>query len=193
MQRIILTVIFTSMFVAVQGQNYEIPKWQISMSYFGELLTHPGARIGIATPISQNIKQKKDEAYVTKGWVVGGYFTYYHHVRNHRGLMLTSSIGRHRIGKKGLLLNINLEAGYMLSLLDGEVYEWNGTEMEEASKGSSHIVAGLNGGIGWDFGKKTELPISFLIQPHIYLQAPYNTFFTPRVATEFRLIYHLKK
>jgi hypothetical protein len=190
---------FFSAFVCVlflnlpmSAQHYEIPRYQLSLSFFGELLSHPGVRLGFTTPIAQRIKEKDNSKIINKGWVVGGYLTYYKHPRNHKGLMLTGSIGRQRIGNSGFQSSLNLEAGYMLSILDGEVFEWDGEKIVEGNKGSSHLVFGLNGGIGWNFDKKTSLPVSFMIQPHLYFQAPYNTFIAPRVALDTKLSYYLK-
>jgi len=178
---------------SLNAQSFEFPQFQISLSYFGEMVTHGGVRLGITTPISQKIKEKGESAFVNKGWVVGGYVTYYKHPRNHKGIMLTSAIGRQRIGEKGFQTSINLEAGYMLSVLDGETYEWNGSEIVEADhRSSSHVVFGLNGGLGWNLDKKTNLPFSLMIQPHLYLQVPYNTIVVPRIALETKLSYNLK-
>ena len=195
--RMIKNVIFSMLLFfsmnSLSAQTFELPKFQISLSYFGEMMTHGGIRLGITTPISQTIKDKGEEAFINKGWLVGGYVTYYKHPRNHKGLMFTGAIGRQRIGKNGFQTSLNIEAGYMLSILDGETYEWNSSEIVEAdSRGSSHVVFGLNGGFGWNFGKKTDLPLSFMIQPHFYFQAPYNTIIVPRVALETKLTYKLK-
>jgi|GEM_PF-5680771 len=191
----IFPILFLIVFIykcPLNAQHYEVPKYQLSISYFGEMLTHGGIRLGLTTPISQRIKEKNDSRFVNKGWIIGGYMTYYKHPRNHRGLMFTSSIGRQRISKSGFQTNINFEAGYMLSLLDGEVYEWDGGQIVTGNKGSSHIVLGFNGGAGWNFEKNGNLPIALMIQPHFYIQAPYNTLFAPRVALEAKLAYNIK-
>ena len=53
----------------LNAQHYEIPKYQLSISYFGEMLTHGGIRLGLTTPISQRIKEKKDSKFVNKGFL----------------------------------------------------------------------------------------------------------------------------
>lgn len=176
----------------LRAQEYPIPDIQISLSYFGEFFSHAGFRLGVSTPVSQRIKEKSNDRAINKGWVAGAYLTYYKHTYNHQAVLVTASIGRQRIGAKGFITQLNLEAGYMASFLDGEAFEWNGNTFEDASRGSSHAVLGLNGGVGWDFNKKSNVPISFLINPHLYLQAPFNTTVLPRLALEGRLSYHLK-
>ncbi len=174
---------------AAFGQSYTLPKVQMSISFFGENLTHPGIRVGLATPIGLQLNPKEE---VDKSWVVGGYVTYYRHPRNHRALMLTGAIGRQRIGNQGLQTMFNFELGYMASVLDAEAYEWDGNQIIEAGKTSSHFTFGLNGGLGWNFDKQRDLPLSFMVQPHLFIQAPFNSAFLPRLALETRLIYHLK-
>ena len=178
---LILALMLTSL--TSEAQDYEIPRFQISLSYFGETATHSGIRVGITTPIQQSTFG--DENQKNRAWVIGGYLTYYKHPRNHKALMLTGSVGRQRISKNGFQTEINMETGYMLSILDGETFEWNGSEIVESSNNSSsHFVFGFNGGLGWNFAKNTDLPLSFMINPHLYIQTPYNTFLVPRVALE---------
>jgi len=174
---------------SLHAQDYEIPKYQISISFFGEMITHSGIRLGFTTPISQKLQETANASSANRAWVVGGYLTYYRHSRNHRALMATASLGRQHIGANGFQMEIHAEAGYMLSILDGEAFEWNGTEMVESNKGSSHFVMGFNGGAGWNFAKKLEVPISFMLHPHLYIQAPYNSLFVPRIALEAKLTY----
>ena len=171
----------------ISAQDIPLPKYQISLSYFGESITHRGIRLGFSTPISQNLSATEESSTIQKGWVLGGYITYYKHPRNHQGIMLTGAIGRQRVGESGFLTAINLEAGYMLSLLDGATFEWDGQNIVEASKSSSHAVFGFNGGAGWDFKKSSDLPISFQVVPHFYFQAPYNSLLAPRFALETKL------
>jgi hypothetical protein len=106
--------------------------------------------------------------------------------------MLTGFVGRQRIGNAGFLMQLNFETGYMASFLDGEVYEWNGNTFEKGKKGSSHAIFGFNGSIGWDFGKRTSLPATFAIVPHLYFQAPFNTTVFLRTALAIQITYKLK-
>jgi hypothetical protein len=106
--------------------------------------------------------------------------------------MLSGFIGGQRIGNTGFLMQLNFETGYMASFLDGEAYEWDGSTFQTAKKGSSYLVFGFNGGIGWDFGKRTSLPATFSLVPHLYIQAPYNTLFLPRTALAIQVTYKLK-
>ena len=174
-------------------EEYQLPKHQIAVSYFGEYLTHPGFKVGYLTPISESSKIKNEKDLINKAWTVGGYFTYYKHKMNHDALMWTGEIGKQRINKNGLITMFNFEMGYMLSLLDGEVYTpTDDGGFEEGNRGDSYFVFGLNLGLGWDFEKKMDIPLSALVVPHFYIQAPYNTAVTGRVAVEVKFQYHLK-
>ena len=196
--------LFTLMgFKPLAAQDYSIPKLQASMGYFGELITHPGVKLGINYTIKQKSKIKKtekqiyskikkSEKQINKGWLLGANATFYRHKFNHKAMMFTGFIGRQRIGNTGFLMQLNFETGYMASFLDGEAYEWDGSTFQTAKKGSSHLVFGFNGGIGWDFGKRTSLPATFSLVPHLYIQAPYNTLFLPRTALAIQVTYKLK-
>lgn len=175
----------------LQAQDFQIPRFQVSLSYFGEMVTHSGIRIGLTTPISQQVISKDAGTSVNKAWMAGGHLTFYRHPRNHSAVMLTASIGRQRIGASGFQIEVHMEGGYMLSLLDGEAFEWAGSEFAAGSRGSSHLVFGFNGGAGWNFNKTTDLPLSFMVSPHVYIQAPYNTFLIPRLALEASVSYSL--
>lgn len=144
MVKYILTTCFLVIFclysTQIQAQDVLIPQKSISLSYFGELITNSGIRLGFATSLTQKIKEKRNLKTIQKAWVVSGYITYYRHVRNHKGLMLTAAIGRQRLTDSGFQSAINFEAGFMRSMLDGEVYSWDGEKIVEGNKGSSHWV-----------------------------------------------------
>jgi hypothetical protein len=193
--RFIKTALFLLSLIGTKSlfaQDYSIPKLQASIAYFGELLTHPGVKLGMSYTINQKSKNKKSGKQINKGWLTGANATFYRHKFNHKALMLTGFIGRQRIGNAGFLMQLNFETGYMASFLDGEAYEWDGSTFQKAKKGSSHLVIGFNGGIGWDFGKRTSLPAIFALVPHLYIQAPYNTLFLPRTALAIQVTYKLK-
>ena len=179
-------------FKPLVAQDYSIPELQASIGYFGELITHPGVKLGINYTFKQKSKIKKSKKQINKGWLSGANATFYRHKFNHKALMLTCFIGRQRIGNTGFLMQLNFETGYMASFLDGEAYEWDGSTFQTAKKGNSHLVFGFNGGIGWDFGKRTSLPATFTLLPHLYIQAPYNTLFLPRTALAIQVTYKLK-
>ena len=161
---------------------------RISVSYFGEFITHPGIRLGLGKKLSD----RKAKEGIQKSWIADINLTYYKHKRNHEALMVGASIGRERIGRKGLLSQLNLGLAYMSSFLDGEVYSWNGEEIIEGNRHSAHASFGINGGLGWDFGKNSSFPLAFLINPHLYFQAPYTSWLLPRIALEVKLIYPLQ-
>jgi hypothetical protein len=176
----------------IAAQDYSIPKLQASIAYFGELITHPGVKLGINYTLKQKSKIKKSGKQINKSWITGAHATFYRHKFNHKALIFNGFIGRQRIGYAGFLMQLNFETGYMASFLDGEAYEWNGSTLQRAKKGSSHFVFGFNGGIGWDFGKRTSLPVTFAILPHLYIQAPYNTQCLPRAALVIQATYKIK-
>jgi hypothetical protein len=193
--RFIKTALFLLCLIGTKSlfaQDYSIPKLQTSFGYFGEFITHPGVKLGMSYTIKQKSKIKKSGKQINKGWLTGANATFYRHKFNHKALMLTGFIGRQRTGNNGFLMQLNFETGYMASSLDGETYEWDGSDFQTAKKGSSHLVFGFNGGIGWDFGKRTSLPATFTLVPHLYIQAPYNTLFLPRTALAIQVTYKLK-
>jgi len=188
----LMILIALGLFIQARAQN--LPPIQVSVSYFGEYLTHAGIRIGLLTPLKTTLIDPAKTGEIEKSWLVGGFITLYTHQRNHRGLLFTGFIGRQRIGRLGLMTQYGLEAGYMASFLQGEVWTQDPASGDfiEGRRSSSHAVFGLNGGIGWDFSQRTSLPLAISLHPHAYLQAPYNTLFIPRLALESRLSYTLR-
>ena len=171
-----------------QTTPYTIPEIRVSLSYFGELLVHPGIRLGVEIPISQSATAS---SLGNRAWVVGGHLTTYRHARNHRALIISGSISRERINQAGLMSDIRLESGYMASFVDGESFSWQNGEILESGSGSSHFYAGINGSLGWDFNKKSDLPMSVRLRPHLFIQAPFNSSLLLRAAGELQFTYHL--
>ncbi len=191
MNRIFLILIIgVGMGSALKAQS--LPPFRVSVSYFGEYVTHAGIRVGLLVPLHPTPSGKTGEA--ESSWVAGGFATLYTHQRNHRGLLLTGFFGRQRIGRHGLITQVGLEAGYMASFLQGEVWTLDAAPatFTKGRKASSHFVGGINAGAGWDFSQNSSLPLALSLHPHFYLQAPYNTLFVPRFALETRLSYTIE-
>jgi hypothetical protein len=70
--------LFTLMgFKPLVAQDYSIPKLQASIAYFGELITHPGVKLGINYTLKQKSKIMKSEKQIDKGWLTGANATFF--------------------------------------------------------------------------------------------------------------------
>ena len=174
-------------FFSLRAQVSEVAPHQVSLSYFGEFVTHAGLRLGYARPLSQSqVERRRMVSNSTKPGSPVLAFTRYRTYATHTGTMLTLAIGRQRTAASGFVTSFNLEGGYMHARLNGEVFAWNGDSFEAGRKGSSHVVVGLNGGIGLEFssqngvaasshGAATRLHTSPFLTPHFFLASPWKS------------------
>lgn len=113
------------------------PEVALSVAYFGEFATHPGAVVALELPLAG---ASHDLHAVGQ---LGGYV----HPRNHLGAFIIGGLGyRLTLGPK-IWLDLGFGGGYLHTLLSGDVYE-------PAADGS---VAKTT-----DFGRPTIMPLGSL-------------------------------
>jgi hypothetical protein len=170
----------------------------ISVSYFGETITHYGLSVGAEYPLHMwnREKERKNGTLKTRdyAWVTGLHLAAFRHPGNHYGVILYPTIGYTRTKTKGAFFQTGISMGYMRVFLDGETYQVNSAgELERvrlASRGT--FLPGVYMGWGKDLSRTTGIPIIWHVKPSLLLQIPYNTTVLPRMALEAGVIYKMK-
>jgi hypothetical protein len=156
-------------------------KYAVTLSYFGEMITRPGAIIGL-------------EWYLLKG---GGHSLSLEldagtriYPRNNNAFFVLPELSYRFTFSPGFFLSAAIGAGCMLSYLAGDVYEYqDGQAVLIANKSSLYFMPDLNLGIGWDFSRNNLAPITFALKFHAFGEYPYNTFILPCLALQAEVTY----
>jgi hypothetical protein len=171
----------------------------ISISYFGETITHYGLSLGAQYPLHtwHRQKERRNGGLKTRdhAWVAGLHLAAYRHPRNHYGLILFPTLGYTRTKTKGAFFQTGISMGYMRVFLNGEAYRVNPEgELQRvrlASRGA--FLPGVYIGWGKDLSKTMGIPLIWHVKPSLLLQVPYNTTVLPRLTLEAGIIYKLSK
>jgi hypothetical protein len=167
----------------------------LSVSYFGETITHYGFSVGADQTLHawHRQKQRSDGTLKTRdhAWVAGLHLAAYRHPRNHYGVIVYPTLGYTRTKTRGAFFQTGISLGYMRIFLDGETYQVNaGGELERvrlASRGA--LLPGVYIGWGKDLSRTRGIPLIWQVKPSLWLQMPYNTTVLPRLSLEVGVIY----
>jgi hypothetical protein len=181
------------------GQNASAdttrPPLLLSVSYFGETITHYELSVGAEYPLHTWHRQKERSDGRLKtldhAWVADLHLAAYRHPRNHYGVILYPSFGYTRIKTRGTFFQAGISMGYMRVFLDGETYEVNPAgELQRvrlASRGA--FLPGVYIGWGKDLSQTTGIPLIWQVKLFLWLQMPYNATVLPRLSLEVGVIY----
>jgi len=171
----------------------------ISISYFGENLTHYGIKIGTEyslkitnkTKIKRNLKEipKRKEHFITGN--IGSYI----HKRNHVGLFINSELGYRKTRNNGFKYEFLIGVGYLHTFLQGDTYTVSddGTVDKVNLAGQSNLMIPISCGLGYDFNYHYKKPFSINLKPSFFIQYPYNHAIAIRPTIDLGLFYYFRK
>jgi hypothetical protein len=167
-------------FVHSQDRPAMLP---ISVSYFGETLIHPGIEIGY-----ENSFYKSFNFTVSIGTYV--------HQRNHIGLFLNGGLNWRHTFPVGYSMEFGLGLGYLHTWEHGGdtyVVDDGGEVSVKPKYGHPHFMPSIKlGFLGWDFRKKTNIPLRLNADIIIFGQYPFNSFIVPRLTLKAGATYYFE-
>ncbi|MBC8155882.1 MAG: hypothetical protein H7Z72_23585 [Bacteroidetes bacterium] len=150
----------------------------ITISYFGDALTHPGAVVSV----EQSILPGRYQLVFCVN--VGGYV----HKRNHTALFTNLQIGQRYRFNSGFYVEQYVGLGYFRSYLNGDgIYEVsNGGAVSRASNGGQgYRMPMVSVGVGWDLSQGPHArPLRLFVRPTVFWQAPFNGYALPHIALQ---------
>ena len=149
----------------------------LTLGYFGETITHPGATSGVEYYILENSWYR-----LFLGGNLGGYV----HIRNHIGLFVDAEIGNRFTAPFGLFGEILTGVGYLHTWPQGIIFERDadGGIREANNLGYPHLMPTLSLGFGWDFSRNDLPPVAYFIRLNAFGEYPFNGYLLPHVALQ---------
>lgn len=176
----VLFIIFIALITVVTGFSEETEKQGIfdmdeiplSITYFGETVTHPGLMIGSEVELAGNGRH-----HLLWTANIGTYV----HVRNHVGLFVNSEIGWRVTRPSGYFMDAFLGLGYLHVWPQGTVYEVvNNTVQEVTATGSPKFMPTFSWGFfGWQFDR-----FSIHSRLQFFGEYPYNSYMLPHITVQ---------
>lgn len=136
------------------------PFMPISVSYYGNLITHPGIKIAIDKNLFaiEKLKPKKNKT-VVKLLYAQPNVSFYAHPKSHSGLLVALDLGWRRYGNRLFYTDIAIGAGYLRRFNLGETYVVDADGVvTEAKKGTSrgYFTPSASFAFGKAFNTKQE-------------------------------------
>jgi hypothetical protein len=160
-------------------------KRAISLAYYGYQITNPGVLLGMENYLA-----------TTKNFqIVAGLDLKFQQKQEQFGAIgINARIGQRYTANFGLMLETHLGFGIQQTFYNSKVYDLTTKPITESSVKSSQLGfnPNINFGIGYDFSKKTNLPIVYYIRPSInWLLPDKNLVFQINPSLETGIIYKL--
>lgn len=158
----------------------------VTLSYFGELFTHPGVAIGAEHEIAG----------------VGGHSLFggaslaaYHHRGFHTGVLGGVELGYRYTFPAGFFFDARVGAGYLHAILAGDTWAPDGnggfTGVPTASRGGFAPSAAL--GLGVDLSRRSRAPLSVFLRCTAFGQAPVNDGVVLHLAAQLGVAIHFDR
>ncbi|TFG60266.1 MAG: hypothetical protein E4H36_12375 [Spirochaetales bacterium] len=149
----------------------------LSVSYFGEMITHPGFSLGLEYRL-----------YSTAWYelALAGRAGWYIHIRNHQAAFFEPGIVNRFTAKPGFFGDLLIGLGCLVRSPDGDVYvsDAAGNTVPGTVPLHPRLVFSAFIGGGLDFGRQTAAPLSYYIRAGVFGEYPYNGFMLPHPALE---------
>ena len=151
----------------------------ISFSYYADLelesplRVEPGFMIDLTFPLVSNAKNVPThyrELHFKPSIGV------YQRKDYHTGMLIWTQLGYKAIRRSGLFWEFNAGPGYLHTFYNATVYVQNedGSFSEKKIAGDAHLIAGGDLALGWDFTRKTNVPIALFLSGGFYGRYPHN-------------------
>jgi len=168
----------------------------ISVSYFGESITHPGLKIGIGYQLKSWDKTKESKnassKIINKSFDLTPSIGFFYHKDYQTGLFILPEISYARKNAKGNFIAFGLGAGYMRTSIPN-VHEINSSnEIESTSGGSNYFATNYFISFGKDLSTKHNTPLDIFLKPQIMYALPnYSTgiaYFAIELGVSYKLV-----
>ena len=172
--KILVVLLFS--YVLTHAQTEELPTRALTVSYFGETLTHPGLTLGVEHYPLQSPKHQLV-------WSVsaGAYL----HRRNNTSWFVRLQVGQRLMLGRGFVLENFLGLGYLRQYTHGgDVYQVlpNGAVVENKRSGRGKMMPSVGLGMGYRGIKIRGKTIQVFARPEIFWKAPFNGYYLTHFA-----------
>ncbi len=140
---------------------------EVSASWFGETLIHPGGRVGVDVTVLGGGRHRL---------LVGSNLALYRHAGFHTGVLLDAVAGYRFTFDSGVTLDGRLGAGYLRTFLDGDTFARaaDGSFERRPFAGANAFAPVQSFSVGYDFSRLTAAPLTVFAGLTSFVQLPFN-------------------
>ena len=165
----LLLFLFSVSLKAEDGKLSACPDgFPITISYFGEMFTHPGIIAGCELGL---VSGSGHSLFTTLN--LGSYI----HRRNHIPVFAAAELGYRYTFNSGFNLHVLAGAGYFHKFLDAPIFSLSdGGPVEIPNTGSPHLMVSASLGLGWNLSKKSSVPLDLFLRAQVFGEYPFNSY-----------------
>ena len=181
--------------VAQSADSLSLPVYT-SAAFLYDFPQSFGATAFISLPLNNRhifINKKEKEKEKFRELFTRSEAGFYRYGFNNSGLLFQQSIGFRYQHTKPWFFEWMLSAGILRTFYDGTVYKVSddGTVSTLKNFGRFYAITGMSVAYGLDLEKSAKaLPFTVSLQPSLWVQYPYNSFFLLHVSTRLSIDYH---
>lgn len=168
------------------GRERSPTEWRAA--YAGELLTHPGATVGLTRVLARSDTWSGFRHSLVLTPEIG----VYDHPRNHVGAFVEAALGWRLSHRRGATFSVQVGAGYLHTWLDGPVYRVDDMGVHKVhDAGRPHLMLALPFELAWrapPIGERWLCPFLRLMP---FVRYPYNGTFLPQALVELGVAFPL--
>jgi hypothetical protein len=154
----------------------------IGLSYFGDAVLHPGL---LVTGEYRLLGSGRPQQVFVRPYLGG-----YDHPRIVHALLAGAELGYRAVARFGLAGEAAAGLGYRHTFLGSTIYEVKDGQITTPSdSGHPSFMPSVSLGGGWDFGRRSTLPLTVMLRSQLSWQIPFNTNAAMRVAALLHFVY----
>lgn len=168
----------------------------VSVSYYGEMITHPGLKMSANYSIKDWEKDKRTkkgaQKIISKNLIVSPALGFYYHRRYQTGLFVIPEAKYKRQNEKGAFYELGIGLGYLRTFIPN-TYEVNeSADINKTAAGHNYFATNYFVSFGKDLSIKRNLPLAYFIRPQFMYAIPNFPKGTGYFALELGVTYRLK-
>ncbi|MCF6357965.1 MAG: hypothetical protein L3J54_09195 [Draconibacterium sp.] len=161
----------------------------VYLSYYGNLITHPGIKVGFdwnLLIIEKTKESRKRIKTIRKILLVTPSVAFYNHKASHKGLIISTDLAYRRYSKRLFYREIGLGLGYFRKFNTGETWEVNNDETVNNTGSSSrgYFAPALSIAFGKRFLTKNSVPLSVFTRANVNAIFDYDATIVPELSIE---------
>lgn len=171
-----LSIVLFLMLHSLNGFSQKAVPESISVSYLGEMVTHPGLKLSFDYPLTQWERSKKGnsgvERSITKTVLLGPSIGAFYHRRYQTGLMVIPELKLKRQNQNGGYFELGAGFGYMRTFIPNTFEVGENDVVSKTSAGHDYWAKNVFMTFGKEFKRGRKRPMGYFIKPQFVYATP---------------------
>ncbi len=170
-----IALLFSFLFAQIAvGQNKRLTGIQVS--YLGEMITHPGVKVGVDYNLRSwskvKAEGKKRERTLSKSVVLSPTLGSFYHKRYQTGFFIVPELKYYRENQKGVFYDVGVGLGYLRTVIPN-VYEVTSSgELNKVNVGYNYFSSLWFFTLGKSVKKENSKSFSLFVKPQLMYAVP---------------------